>query len=108
MLQIGFPHAAQSVGAVEAHPEMRPLATGSSSERKAKRSGAWQSFGLIWKRKKGDESGQDFRAKNIILKSKEGMHPSRKPTCCLCNSSYRSDLMYICCEKCQSKPITHT
>ncbi|EHA8590978.1 DDT domain-containing protein PTM [Cocos nucifera] len=102
MPQIGLHHAAQSVGAVEAHPEMRPLASGSNSECKAKRSGTWQSFGLIWKRKKGDGSGQDFRAKNIILKSKEGMNPSRKPTCCLCNSSYRSDLMYICCEKCQN------
>ncbi|XP_026656650.1 DDT domain-containing protein PTM-like isoform X2 [Phoenix dactylifera] len=107
-LQIGFPPAAQSVGAAEAHPERRPLASGSNSECKAKRSGTWQSCGLIWKRKKGDESGQDFRAKNIILKSKEGMNPSKKPICCLCNRSYRSDLMYICCEKCQSKPITNT
>ncbi|XP_008776138.1 DDT domain-containing protein PTM-like isoform X1 [Phoenix dactylifera] len=101
-LQIGFPPAAQSVGAAEAHPERRPLASGSNSECKAKRSGTWQSCGLIWKRKKGDESGQDFRAKNIILKSKEGMNPSKKPICCLCNRSYRSDLMYICCEKCQN------
>ncbi|XP_008813114.2 DDT domain-containing protein PTM-like [Phoenix dactylifera] len=102
MLKIGSPHAAQSVGKAETHLEMRPLASGPNSERKAKLSGACQSFGLIWKRKKGDESGQDFRVENIILKSNEGLSSSRKPVCCLCNSSYRSDLMYICCEKCRN------
>lgn len=102
MLQIGFPHATQSVGKAEARPERKPLASGPNSERKAKRTGACQSFGLIWKRKKGDESGQNFRVENIILKSNEGMNSLRKPICCLCNTSYRSDLMYVCCEKCRN------
>nr|XP_019704115.1 DDT domain-containing protein PTM isoform X2 [Elaeis guineensis] len=102
MLKIGYPHTARSVGKAEAHLEMRPLASGPNSGRKAKRSGACQSFGLIWKRNKGDESGQDFRVENIILKSNEGISSPRRPICCLCNSSYRSDLMYICCEKCRN------
>ncbi|CAL9749761.1 unnamed protein product [Musa acuminata subsp. burmannicoides] len=58
------------------------------------------SYGLIWKRKKGDDSGKNFRLENIILKCKEGINPPRNPTCCLCNSPYHSNLMYIRCEKC--------
>ncbi|EHA8588477.1 DDT domain-containing protein PTM [Cocos nucifera] len=102
MLKIGFPYAAQLAVKAEAHLEVRPLDSDPNSERKAKRNGACQSFGLIWKQKKSDESGQDFRVENIILKSNEGMTCSRKPICCLCNSSYRSDMMYICCEKCRN------
>lgn len=61
-------------------------------------------YGLIWKRKNvNDNGGQDFRLVNIVLRKTEGIDSSRKPTCCLCNTPYRSDLMYIRCEKCLSK-----
>lgn len=61
------------------------------------------SYGLIWKRKKGDDSGQDFRINNILLKAKEDTHPKANITCSLCNKPYRSDLMYIRCGSCLSK-----
>ncbi|WOL11902.1 DDT domain-containing protein PTM-like isoform X3 [Canna indica] len=56
--------------------------------------------GLLWKKKEGPDTGKDFRLENIVLRSKEGIIPLKRPICCLCNAPYRSDLMYIRCEKC--------
>lgn len=80
------------------------LVPSSKKEGKSKRA-TTSTYGLIWKRKNGndDNGGQDFRLVNIVLRKTEGLDSSRKPTCCLCNAPYRSDLMYIRCEKCLSK-----
>ncbi|XP_042457401.1 DDT domain-containing protein PTM-like [Zingiber officinale] len=77
------------------------LVPSSKKEGKSKRA-TTSTYGLIWKRKNGndDNGGQDFRLVNIVLRKTEGLDSSRKPTCCLCNAPYRSDLMYIRCEKC--------
>ncbi|KAM0940325.1 putative transcription factor interactor and regulator LIM family [Dioscorea sansibarensis] len=101
MLQIGL-HTSVSVGMSEVYPKMMTSASTSNPKRKTKRGGLCLTNGLIWKRKKGDESGKDFRLENIILRSKEGMVSSKQPTCSLCKGVYRPDLMYIRCEKCQS------
>ncbi|KAJ0973469.1 hypothetical protein J5N97_021428 [Dioscorea zingiberensis] len=101
MLQIGL-HTLVPVVKSEVLPEKMISASSSNQKQKAKRGGLCLTNGLIWKRKKGDESGKDFRLENIILRSKNGMVPSKQPTCSLCNTAYRPDLMYIRCEKCQS------
>ncbi|XP_073007050.1 DDT domain-containing protein PTM-like [Typha latifolia] len=96
----GFAQTAQLGGKLQAQVETKSTDLSSNSVSKRKHSGACLSYGLIWKKKKSDETGKDFRLQHIILKSKEEMTSSRKPTCCLCNMPYRSDLMYIRCEKC--------
>ncbi|KAK4492240.1 hypothetical protein RD792_003041 [Penstemon davidsonii] len=57
-------------------------------------------WGLIW-RKNNEDTGIDFRLKNILHKGNPDMD-MMKPICRLCNQPYRSDLMYIRCETCQS------
>jgi len=68
------------------------------------------SWGVIWKKKKKNsedtvksgKSGIDFRLKNVLLKGSFDIH-RLEPVCHLCHKPYRSDLMYICCEACNSK-----
>ncbi|CAJ1955813.1 unnamed protein product [Sphenostylis stenocarpa] len=58
------------------------------------------SWGVIWKKKSNEDTGFDFRLKNILLKGGSSL-PQLEPVCRLCNKTYRSDLMYICCETCK-------
>ncbi|KAL2593794.1 hypothetical protein AAZX31_12G170300 [Glycine max] len=58
------------------------------------------SWGVIWKKKNNEDTGFDFRLKNILLKGGSGL-PQLDPVCRLCHKPYRSDLMYICCETCK-------
>ncbi|RDY08013.1 DDT domain-containing protein PTM, partial [Mucuna pruriens] len=77
-------------------PDMKQVA---SLEAKSRcRSCSW---GIIWKKKNNEDTGFDFRLKNILLKGGSGM-PQLEPVCRLCHKSYRSDLMYICCETCKN------
>lgn len=64
-------------------------------------------FGLIWKKnnKNDKDDGSEFRANNVILKSKDGIGSSIKPKCCLCDKVYSPDFLYVRCEKCTSKFI---
>ena len=63
-------------------------------------------FGLIWKKNKNDkDDGSEFRANNVILKSKDGIGSSIKPKCCLCDKAYSPGFLYVRCEKCTSKFI---
>ncbi|XP_066336674.1 DDT domain-containing protein PTM-like [Miscanthus floridulus] len=58
-------------------------------------------FGLIWKKNKNDkDDGSEFRANNVILKSKGDIGSSIKPKCCLCDKAYSPDFLYVRCEKC--------
>ncbi|KAL6650444.1 hypothetical protein ACP70R_009369 [Stipagrostis hirtigluma subsp. patula] len=59
-------------------------------------------FGLVWKKNKNDNDGSDFRANDVILKSKDGVGPLIKPTCCLCKQTYSPDFIYIRCGKCRN------
>uniref|UniRef100_A0A6V7QWP2 DDT domain-containing protein n=1 Tax=Ananas comosus var. bracteatus TaxID=296719 RepID=A0A6V7QWP2_ANACO len=102
VFRIGLPQIVQSVNKVQVGQELKSLASGSNLEHKRKNSGASVSYGLLWKKKKSDEAGKDFRLENVILKLKDGMSPSMEPSCCLCKRPYRPDLMYICCERCKS------
>lgn len=107
VFRIGLPQIVQSVNKVQVGPELKSFASGSNLEHKRKNSGASVSYGLLWKKKKSDEAGKDFRLENIILKLKDGTSPSIEPSCCLCKRPYCPDLMYICCERCKSKCIAN-
>lgn len=81
-------------------PDMKQVVSDSSLETKGRsRSCSW---GIIWKKKNIQDTGFDFRLKNILLKGGSGL-PQLEPVCRLCQKSYRSDLMYICCETCKRK-----
>nr|KYP68630.1 Nucleosome-remodeling factor subunit BPTF [Cajanus cajan] len=58
------------------------------------------SWGIIWKKKNNEDTGNDFSRRNILLKGGSSM-PQSQPVCHLCSKPYSSDLMYICCEACQ-------
>ncbi|XP_010278256.1 PREDICTED: DDT domain-containing protein PTM-like [Nelumbo nucifera] len=58
------------------------------------------SYGLIW-RKNNEETGEDFRLRNILFKGNADTDLSIRPICHLCRKPYDHDLMYICCETCR-------
>ncbi|KAL3530436.1 hypothetical protein ACH5RR_009758 [Cinchona calisaya] len=74
---------------------INPSKSGSKSKRKL------LSWGLIWRKKNSDDTGIDFRLKNILLKGNRDMDLSG-PLCHLCRQPYNSDLMYIRCETCSN------
>ncbi|KDP34357.1 hypothetical protein JCGZ_11240 [Jatropha curcas] len=57
------------------------------------------SWGVIWKKKNVEDTGIDFRCKNILLK---GGSERLRPDCHLCKKPYNRELMYIYCEKCKN------
>ncbi|KAL6563659.1 hypothetical protein OROGR_002618 [Orobanche gracilis] len=56
--------------------------------------------GLIWKKNNCEDTGIDFRLKNILLRAISDT-VSIKPVCRLCSQPYNADLMYIHCQTCQ-------
>lgn len=74
----------------------------STSKKRSKVTGAKLTLGLIWRKKNPDETGIDFRLKNLLLKNNPNGH-LLAPSCHLCNKPYDSSLMYIHCEGCSSK-----
>ncbi|KAK8940611.1 hypothetical protein KSP39_PZI010556 [Platanthera zijinensis] len=93
-----------SVCKTEVNSNSRSSDTAPISEGKTKRSGGkWVTHGIVWRRKKHDtEAGKEFLMKNIIFKAKKGSYSSKRPTCCLCEMPYNSNLMYVCCENCNN------
>ncbi|XP_020231011.1 DDT domain-containing protein PTM [Cajanus cajan] len=79
-------------------PDMKQVASNSLSETKGRSRNC--SWGIIWKKKNIEDTGFDFRLKNILLKGGSGL-PQLEPVCRLCHKPYRADLMYICCETCK-------
>lgn len=57
-------------------------------------------YGLIWKRKRPNESGTAFHHNHLILRRGVGQEVSLEPICKLCSKPYNRDLMYIRCETC--------
>ncbi|KAM0052677.1 putative chromatin regulator PHD family [Helianthus debilis subsp. tardiflorus] len=58
-------------------------------------------LGLIWKKRSVDDTGDEFRKNNILLKD----DPNGRllaPKCYLCKQPYNSELMYILCESCNN------
>ncbi|CAN4119451.1 unnamed protein product [Withania somnifera] len=89
-----FSHPSAST-ATPKHSSSMKHGNSSKSAAKTKRN-----LGVIW-RKKSEDTGTDFRLRNILLKG----HPdgySIIPTCHLCRNPYNPDLMYIGCETCSN------
>ncbi|PIN00987.1 Nucleosome remodeling factor, subunit NURF301/BPTF [Handroanthus impetiginosus] len=86
--------SAASAGTLEYSSERKPT-TGSAVAKKSKN----KHWGLIWRKKNCEDTGIDFRLKNILLKGNPDMDLSN-PVCRLCNQPYNADLMYIRCETC--------
>ena len=100
--------ATPNIASVQAQPKTKAKNSKSEKPKKPKKVQAITYFGLVWKKNKTDkDDGSDFRANDIILKSKDGIGSSIKPTCCLCNKTYSPDFLYVRCERCRSKSILH-
>ncbi|OQU78704.1 hypothetical protein SORBI_3008G033900 [Sorghum bicolor] len=93
--------ATQNITSVQALPKTK--AKKSEKEKKPKKVQAITYFGLVWKKNKSDkDDGSKFRADDVILKSKDSIGSSIRPTCCLCDKDYSPDFLYVRCEKCRN------
>ena len=91
---------------VQAQPKTKAKSK-SEKPKKPKKVQVITYFGLVWKKNKNDkDDGSDFRANDVILKSKDGIGSPIKPICCLCNKTYSPDFLYVRCERCRSKSIS--
>jgi len=91
---------------VQAQPKTKAKSK-SEKPKKPKKVQVITYFGLVWKKNKNDkDDGSDFRANDVILKSKDGFGSPIKPICCLCNKTYSPDFLYVRCERCRSKSIS--
>ena len=78
----------------------------SSSRKATKTESRSRNCGIIWRKKNNEDTGIDFRHKNILSRGS----PNGKrlmPECNLCRKEYNCDLMYIHCETCASKACAH-
>ncbi|XP_012573010.1 DDT domain-containing protein PTM isoform X2 [Cicer arietinum] len=82
----------------DCRPDMKQVASHPPVETKSRRRNT--SWGIIWKKNNSEDTGFDFRLKNILLKRSSSLPGSAHPVCHLCRKSYRPDLMYIRCEMC--------
>ncbi|KAL6640428.1 hypothetical protein ACP70R_021551 [Stipagrostis hirtigluma subsp. patula] len=94
--------AIQSIASAQAQPKTKSKQSKSQKPRKPKKVQVITYFGLVWKKNKNDNDGSDFRANDVILKSKDGVGSSIKPTCCLCKKPYSPDFLYVRCETCRN------
>ncbi|XP_062201843.1 DDT domain-containing protein PTM-like [Phragmites australis] len=94
--------ATQNIANVQAQPKAKTNKSKSEKPRKPKKIQAITYFGLVWKKNKNDNDGSDFRANDVILKSKDCIDSSIKPICCLCNKTYSPDFLYVRCERCRN------
>lgn len=99
---VGYKGPSASVGTLEYSSEMK-LTNGSAIAKKSK----IKNWGLIWRKNNSEDTGIDFRLKNILLRGNPDMDLT-KPVCRLCNQPYNADLMYIRCETCQRKLVLHS
>ncbi|KAL6577433.1 hypothetical protein OROMI_011709 [Orobanche minor] len=88
-------HQGSSASAKERSSEVKST-NRSASEKKNKK----LPTGLIWKKNNCEDTGIDFRLKNILLRANSDT-VSIKPVCRLCSQPYNADLMYIHCETCR-------
>ncbi|CAN6304507.1 unnamed protein product [Urochloa humidicola] len=93
--------ATQNITCVQAQPKSKKSKSG--KPKRPKNLQVITYFGLVWKKNKNDkDSGNDFRANDVILRSKDGISSSMRPTCCLCNKAYSPDFLYVRCGRCRS------
>lgn len=96
--------ATQNITSAQVVPKTKAKKSKSEKEKKPKNVQAITYFGLVWKKNKSDkDDGSEFRANDVILKSKDGIGSSVRPTCCLCGKAYSPNFLYVRCERCRSK-----
>lgn len=79
----------------------KPITASKSADKSKRKLASW---GLIWRKKNCEDTGYDFRLKHILLKGNHNMDGS-SIICHLCRKQYNTDLMYIRCQNCSSKPV---
>ncbi|XP_041992979.1 DDT domain-containing protein PTM-like isoform X1 [Salvia splendens] len=92
---VGYKRPSESVGVKDYSSEIKSINT--SANKKKSNNKNW---GFIWRKGYGEDTGMDFRLKNIIMRGNPDMDMTN-PVCRLCNLPYNADLMYICCESCK-------
>ncbi|TVU26948.1 hypothetical protein EJB05_29525, partial [Eragrostis curvula] len=94
--------ATPKVSSLQTEPKTKSKKSKPEKTKKPKKVQAITYFGLVWKKNKNDNDGSDFRANDVILKSKDGIGSSIRPSCCLCNKAYSPDSLYVRCERCRN------
>lgn len=94
---VGYKRPSESVAVKEYSSEIK--STNATATKKKVNNKNW---GLIWRKNNNEDTGVDFRLRNIILRGNPDMDLT-KPVCRLCSQPYNADLMYIRCEACKSK-----
>ncbi|KAK6926666.1 Zinc finger, PHD-finger [Dillenia turbinata] len=92
-------HPLASGGAPDSGSNNKKKTTGSSSWATKSKQRKLCNWGLIWRKKNIQDTGIDFRLRNIMLKGSPDVSLC-KPVCHLCHGPYNSNLMYIRCETC--------
>lgn len=90
-----------SAGTLEYSAEMKSTNDSKTAKKSSKQNKHW---GLIWRKNNTEDTGIDFRLKNIILSGNPDMDLT-KPVCCICSKPYNAELMYIRCEACHRKLV---
>lgn len=90
---------ATSIIKLDTRPEKKQATRDSGAAPKSQRRNC--SWGIIWKKKSGEDTSANFRLNYLLLKGGRELH-HMKPVCHLCSKPYNSDLMYICCETCKN------
>lgn len=99
---VGYRQPPESVGMMEPSSEIKSTNV-TAVKKKSSNNKNW---GLIFKKNNNEETGIDFRLKNIILRGNPDMD-STKPVCRLCGLDYDANFMYIRCEACKRKQISY-
>jgi hypothetical protein len=99
--------ATPNISSLQTQPKSKIKKPKPEKPNKPKKVRAVTYFGLVWKKNKNNIDGSDFRANDVILKSKDGTDLPIKPICCLCHKTYSPDFLYVRCSSCRSKSIYH-
>lgn len=86
-------------GAFEHSPEVKSINRSAVTKKNTK-----SNWGLVWRKRNSDDTGFDFRLRNILLRGNTN-RDLIKPLCRLCDQPYNADLMYIRCETCKRKIV---
>lgn len=86
-----------SFGALEHSSRVKSINSSAVTKKNIK-----SNWGLRWRKNVGEETGFDFRLRNILLSGNKDTG-FVKPVCRLCDQPYNGGLMYIRCETCKRK-----
>ncbi|KAL8029669.1 hypothetical protein ABFX02_14G240300 [Erythranthe guttata] len=93
---VGHKEPSASVGSLEHSSKVKSINRSAAAKGKGNKS----NWGLIWRKKNYEDTGIDFRLRNILMRGNPNIN-LKNPLCRLCNQPYNADLMYVHCETCQ-------